>query len=211
MQPGVVELLTDLRRCLRSLGVRWYLFGAQAVIAHGVPRMSDDVDVTVDLGHHQAAELVRALEASGFQLRIEDDIDAFVRQTRVLPMTHRRSGVDLDVVLAGPGPEEGFLQRARRLSLGGVLVPVVTVEDLLVLKTLAGRGKDLDDVAGVVRRKGGRYEVTAVRARLRELEQALDRSDLVAEFDRIAGGLTPGGVAPKKKRAAARRGRSKRG
>jgi hypothetical protein len=29
---------------------RWYVFGAQAVIAYGVPRLSADVDVTIALG-----------------------------------------------------------------------------------------------------------------------------------------------------------------
>ena len=157
MQPGVVELLGDLKRGLGSLGVRWYVFGAQAVIAYGVPRMSDDVDVTVEMLERPTSELVQALTASGFRILIDDAPESFVQSTRVLPMTHGRSGIDLDVVLAGPGPEEGMLDRCRTLKLGRITVPVITVDDLLVLKTLAGRGKDLDDVAGVLRvRSAGR-------------------------------------------------------
>lgn len=46
---GPAELLADLSRALRTLGVRWYVFGAQAVLIWGRPRMTTDVDVTVRL------------------------------------------------------------------------------------------------------------------------------------------------------------------
>ncbi|HUP47620.1 MAG TPA: hypothetical protein VNA04_02405 [Thermoanaerobaculia bacterium] len=48
IQPAAVELLTALAGVLTRWG-RWYLFGAQAVIAHGVPRLSADVDVTLEM------------------------------------------------------------------------------------------------------------------------------------------------------------------
>ena len=48
LPPAAVELLTALSKVLAGWG-RWYVFGAQAVIAYGVPRLSADVDVTVKL------------------------------------------------------------------------------------------------------------------------------------------------------------------
>jgi hypothetical protein len=47
------EPLAALAEVLRARGTRWYLFGAQAVIIWGAPRMSADIDVTVDLGLDQ--------------------------------------------------------------------------------------------------------------------------------------------------------------
>ena len=47
-QPAAVELLTALAPVLANWG-RWCVFGAQAVIAYGVPRLSADVDVTLAL------------------------------------------------------------------------------------------------------------------------------------------------------------------
>ena len=47
-RPASAELLADLAAVLRRRRVRWYLFGAQAVVVHGRPRLTDDVDVTVD-------------------------------------------------------------------------------------------------------------------------------------------------------------------
>ena len=48
MQPAALDLLKALAAVLDRWG-RWYLFGAQAVVAYGVPRFSADVDVTVQL------------------------------------------------------------------------------------------------------------------------------------------------------------------
>jgi hypothetical protein len=98
------ELLSALGPALHTLGVRWFLFGAQAAIVHGAARLTNDVDVTVDLGERSTRDLVVALERAGFVLRVLD-VAGFVDRTRVVPVRHRRSGVDLDVVLAGPGPE----------------------------------------------------------------------------------------------------------
>jgi hypothetical protein len=48
LQPAALELLSALSPVLSRWG-RWYVFGAQAVITYGVPRLSADVDVTVGL------------------------------------------------------------------------------------------------------------------------------------------------------------------
>ena len=47
MPSPVAELLRDLASSLDALGIRWYVFGAQAAIVHGAARLTADVDVTV--------------------------------------------------------------------------------------------------------------------------------------------------------------------
>jgi len=103
---------------------------------------------------------------------------------RVLPLVHRPTGLPVDVVLAGPGLEVEILSRARRLPVDGVVVPVVDVSDLVILKVLAARPKDLDDVTALLRVHGERIDHTRVRHVLGMLEEALGQSDLVPEFER---------------------------
>lgn len=52
----------------------------------------------------------------------------------------------------------------------------------LVVKLRAGRPQDLEDAIAVLRALGGELDAAWPRAMLRELERALDRSDLVAAF-----------------------------
>jgi hypothetical protein len=188
-QP-VTDLLADLARGLGGLGVRWFLFGAQAAILHGAARLSADVDVTVELGARSSRELVDALSREGFALRVAD-AHGFVEATPVIPMVHLASRMPLDLVLAGPGLEEQFFTRVTERLVGRVRVPVVSVEDLVAMKILAGRPRDIEDVASIARAHRD-LDVEAVRGTLRLLERALDRGDLVVELERVLAGLGSG-------------------
>lgn len=187
MSSPVAELLEALGGALGALGVRWYLFGAQAVLVHGGARLTADVDATAAAGSRSIAEIARALEGAGFSARVED-LEAFVERTRVLPLVYERSGMPLDLVLAGPGLEELFLSRAGLHDFDGVLVPVAAAEDMLAMKILAGRPKDLDDAAAIVAAQRDRLDEGIARATLRVVEQALDRSDLLTVLDRLLRG-----------------------
>jgi hypothetical protein len=182
----VADVLRDLGGALDAFGARWYLFGAQAAILYGVTRLTADVDVTVALGTRSSRELVAALSNRGFRLRVQD-VGGFVESTRVLPLVHERSRLPVDVVLAGPGLEELFLERATTRQIGDASVPVAAPEDVIAMKILAGRPHDFDDVAAMVRARRDAIDLGAVRQTLRLLEQALDRADLVRELDRLAG------------------------
>ena len=183
-RPPLAELLGDLARALGLLGVRWYLFGAQAAILHGVARLTADVDVTVSLGARTPGDLVAALVDAGFDPRV-DEIATFAEAMHVVPMVHRASRIPVDLVLAGPGLEERFLSRAEERKLAGVRIPVAAAEDLVAMKLLAGRAKDLEDVAAILRLRGGRLRVGTVRETLELLESALERRDLLPAFERL--------------------------
>lgn len=177
-----VELLAALSRVLKAWGAAWCVFGAQAVLVWGRPRLTADVDVTVRLVPEDLDAFVRAMNGEDFRLRVRT-IDDFVQRTRVLPFAHEPTGLALDVVLAGPGLEEQFLSRAVSVDFGGVVVPVISAEDLIVTKVLAGRPKDWEDVRGVLLERFERLDVPLIRATLGLLEDALSQSDLRPMFE----------------------------
>jgi hypothetical protein len=179
---GPADLLADLAKALDALAIRWYVFGAQAALIWGRPRLTTDVDVTVECRVPTRA-LVDALERGGFSLRV-DGTDAFIDATRVVPLEHRASGLALDVVLAGPGLEELFLERAVPIDVAGTVVPFISPEDLIVTKLLAGREKDIDDVRGVLAERGLALDVSHIRATLALLEDALGQSYLTPVLER---------------------------
>jgi hypothetical protein len=186
MPSKVVEVLAALDAALQSIGARWYLFGAQAAILYGAARLTADVDATIDLGNRPIAALLTALHRHGFEPRIDDPAD-FAARTHVLPAIHRASGMGLDLVMAGTGIEALFFARSRRQQVEGVSIPVASPEDIIVMKILAGRPKDLDDAGAILAAQGEGTDVELVRQTLRELEQALDRSDLVAALHSLLG------------------------
>ena len=183
VQPAALELLAALSNVLARWG-RWYVFGAQAVIAYGAPRLSADVDVTLRLVPDEPERFARDMEAAGFALRVRDP--EFVRRTRVMPFVHLTTAMPLDVVLAGSGLEDAFLDRARATDIGGTTVPVIDPEDLVIAKILAGRPKDIEDARNLWRVRGHEFNHDRIRGTLRQLEEALSQSDLVRCLEAIA-------------------------
>lgn len=139
--------------------------------------MSADVDVTVEIAPEEARGFALSMEEAGFELRIRN-VEEFVERTRVLPFVHPATQIPLDVVFAGPGLEELFLDRARSVELAGINIPVISPEDLVVTKILAGRPKDLADARGVLKEQGVSLDLDQIRGTLDLLERSLDRSDL---------------------------------
>lgn len=185
IEPAAKELLEDLSKVLTNWG-SWYVFGAQAVIAYGVPRLSADVDVTVRLTPEEPERFAADMRSAGFALRV-DDAD-FVRRTRVMPFVHLATAMPLDVVLAASGLENDFIERARVMELGDTSVPVIDPEDLVIAKVLAGRPKDVEDARNLWRILGQELDADRIYRTLRLLEEALSQSDLVPSFESIRDG-----------------------
>jgi hypothetical protein len=183
VQPAVVDLLAAATPVLSRWG-RWFVFGAQAVTAYGVPRLSADVDVTLALVPDLPEQFAKDLEAAGFRLRVKDP--DFVRRTRVMPFVHLPTAMPLDIVLAGSGLEDDFLSRARSVDVGGTQVPLIDRTDLIIAKILAGRPKDIDDAAALWRLHHDAVDADRIREILKSLEEALSQSDLVSTFETIS-------------------------
>ncbi len=184
---AALELLATLAPVANRWG-RWYVFGAQAVIFYGVPRLSADVDVTLALEPDAPERFAEDMTAAGFVVRVDDP--DFVRRTRVMPFVHTATGMPVDVVLAGSGLEDEFLARARPANLLGMVVPIIDPADLIIAKVLAGRPKDIDDARALWTLHGDTMDADRIVQLLALLEQALAHSDLVATFERLR---RPGG------------------
>ena len=66
---AVAEILRAARALFESLGARWYVFGAQAVLVWGRPRLTGDVDVTAFLDSDDPAPFADAAGREGFGVR----------------------------------------------------------------------------------------------------------------------------------------------
>ncbi len=184
MNP-ILGAALDVQRFCRSRGWRFCIIGGIAVQRWGEPRLTQDVDLTVLSGLGAEADVVDALLAA-YSGRIPDARE-FALQRRVL-LVESGSNVPIDVSLGAIPFEERVVERSSTWDIGGS-EPLVTcsAEDLVVLKTFAGRGKDWVDVEGVVARQADRLETSLVLRELRPLlelkedEQALVRLRAILE------------------------------
>ena len=80
-----IELPPDFREFLSLLkahSVRYLLIGGYAVGYHGYPRATNDLDVWIDIHLDNAARMVRALRAFGFDLpELSEDLSCKKRKS----------------------------------------------------------------------------------------------------------------------------------
>jgi hypothetical protein len=137
--------LEALGRLLDGLGIRWVLIGALAANRYRITtRLTQDVDLLLaDLGPGLEG-LEAALATAGWSVR---------RATpggEILRLRHVELGA-ADLIVAATEYERMALARAREESLGpAARVRVLTPEDVIVLKLIAGRTQDLADVEAIL-------------------------------------------------------------
>ena len=150
--PDFESLLARLTEELDAQGLDFMLIGGQAVLLHGRPRLTEDIDLTLAASPESLSRVLVACR----NLRLEplpEDVPAFVRQTFVLPAAEPDTGIRVDFIFSTTPYERQAIERAVRVRLKGVAVPFATAEDLILHKLFAGRLRDLEDATAVVHRQ----------------------------------------------------------
>lgn len=144
------DALESLAGVLQDFDNRGLVIGGVAVSLLAAPRLTADVDAMLLLDVTEIPRLIESAAAHGLTARIEDAA-AFAAQSRVLLLRHAASGIGVDIALGMLPFEEEAVARGRLHETGRVAVPLPTPEDLIILKAVAHRPKDLLDIESILR------------------------------------------------------------
>ena len=150
-------LVAGLAHALTRARLPYMLIGGQAVLVHGRPRLTEDIDVTLGVEPDRLRDLRAVCDQLGLVV-LPGDPEAFVRETFVLPARHPGTGMRVDFVFSTTPYERQAIERAGSVAIAGASVRVATAEDLILHKLFAGRPRDIEDAESVVRRKGGELD-----------------------------------------------------
>ena len=160
------------------------LIGGQAVLLHGEPRLTQDIDVTLGVSPERLPDVLAACTALNLQVLPEDTAD-FVRDTFVLPASDEATGIRVDLIFSTTPYEAEAIARAVHVEVRGQAVPFATAEDLILHKLFAGRPRDLEDTRGVVRRKGPELDWEYMRRWAAQFALIPGREDLPAQIEQL--------------------------
>ncbi|MGI9016464.1 MAG: nucleotidyl transferase AbiEii/AbiGii toxin family protein [Euzebya sp.] len=152
---------------LRDADVRFLVVGGVAVVLHGHPRMTADLDLVVDLQRDNLQRALAALGELGLQPRLPVRAEQFAdpelrrqwveeRNLMVFSMhdpTDPRREVDIFASL--PFPWKEMHADAIEIVVGSTVIPVVGRHHLISMKRQAGRAQDLADIEVLTRLEGG--------------------------------------------------------
>jgi predicted nucleotidyltransferase len=176
------KLIAALARTLEKTGIPYMIIGGQAVLIHGEPRFTRDIDVTLGVGPDSLQDLISAIKPLGW-VALPQEPETFVAQTMVLPCEDTGTGIRIDFIFGLTAYEQESIQRAKPVQIEGAAVLFAGAEDLIIHKMIAGRPRDLEDVAGIVA-KNPSMDLNRIRTTLKDFEEALEQP-LLAEFERI--------------------------
>jgi hypothetical protein len=153
------ELLRHAVTALERLGVRYLVTGSVATIFYGEPRLTNDIDIVVDLSASQTPALCRAFPAPEFYLD-EEAVRSAVEQRGPFNIIHPASGLKIDMLIPADVPfNRSRFARARRVKpAGDYEAAFASPEDVIIKKMEyyrdGGCEKHLRDIAGVLRISG---------------------------------------------------------
>lgn len=143
---------------LQRAGVRYVVAGGFAVNLHGFLRFTKDLDVLIDLAPANAALAMAVLDACGLKPRAPVPLCDFAdadkrsewaeqRHMLVFQLWHPSDPFcTVDIFIRNPIDFERLWTRAVIAPFGNVECRIAGVEDLIAMKTLAGRPQDLRDI-----------------------------------------------------------------
>ncbi len=151
---GLTAALRDFVSLFERLDVPYVLMGGFAVRVYGIPRPTYDVDFTIAVVRERLPELYRAITESGYTVP-EPYESGWVDQVAGMSLVRARlffegSAIDIDIFLAESEFQEELLARRKRQQVDGMPVWLVSAEDLILLKLIASRPRDLVDIDDVL-------------------------------------------------------------
>ncbi|MBI3976671.1 MAG: nucleotidyltransferase [Chloroflexi bacterium] len=173
--------LHDLVRWLHATAVPGIVIGGVAASVLGRPRATRDVDAVVWLDPEGWPDLLAAGAQFGFIPRRPDALP-FARQSRVLLVHHAPSGVDVDISFGALPFEKEAIERHLSVEVGGVSIPLPTPEDLIVMKAIAHRQRDVADIESLLDAHP-RLDLRRVRRWVREFSAVLEMPEILNDLE----------------------------
>ena len=175
--------LADLAKWLDEEQIPGMIIGGVAASVLGRPRLTRDIDALAILPETDWASAIGSAARYGIVPRIDDAL-GFAHRSRVLLMRHAASGIDLDIAFGGLPFERAAVEKCATHDVGGTLIRLPRVEDLLIMKAVARRPKDLEDIRALLDAHPD-ADIAEAQRWIREFATASNMPDMLEEFDQL--------------------------
>lgn len=153
MKGTLIQALVEVHDVLDVAGVPHALCGGLAAnLYRDEVRATSDVDLAVAVGASQLVDLVETFTGIGWQAAPYWSNGEQLRLTR--PDWPR-----VDCIVAATDYERTAIKRSVGTNVDGHELRVLTAEDLIVFKLVAGRARDYEAVVAIFGARGDRLDV----------------------------------------------------
>ena len=147
-------VLKDCTSRFEKLGIPYMLSGSMAMIAYAMMRMTNDIDIVLELRYQDADRIMAEFDSDYYipHGRVHDAI----QRKRMFNMLHQEMIVKVDCVIRKDTDfQKNAFSRRRRTMFAGIDLWVITKEDLILSKMDwakdTGSEMQIRDVANIIR------------------------------------------------------------
>jgi predicted nucleotidyltransferase len=146
-------------KALNKAKVKYVVAGGVAVVIYGYPRLTQDLDLIVFLDSKNLDKFFEALKTVNYAPKVPVTKEQFIDHKQreawkkqkgmiVFSFVNRNIPFDLvDMFVNEPINFTELYKMKKNVKVEGVTIPLIGIDHLLKLKKIAGRNKDLDDIA----------------------------------------------------------------
>lgn len=137
------DFLDFLRLCNKK-DVKYLVIGGYAVNVHGYVRYTKDIDIAIELSNSNAEKMELVIHEFGLGslgLTKED----FLKNNFVTQLGHEPVRIDILNDVEGVNFSDAWENR-KRVVYNDIEINFIGLEELLILKQVAGRMQDLTDI-----------------------------------------------------------------
>ncbi|MFQ5832982.1 MAG: nucleotidyl transferase AbiEii/AbiGii toxin family protein [Candidatus Thorarchaeota archaeon] len=145
------EILRFVCSYLNEREIRFVVVGGVAVMYHGVPRTTVDIDLIVQFDDAMIPAFVDFLDSKGFAASVED-LRAALDEESHCTFFYKKSLLRLDIQGVNSEFDKMTLDRAISVDLLGASVMIGSAEDTIVNKILFQGEQDMRDALGILAR-----------------------------------------------------------
>ena len=182
--PDFIDLIVRVSNALRGEKLPFMLIGGQAVLLHGQPRLTEDIDITLGVAPDALPSVLNVCREAILEI-LPEEPEAFVRKTYVLPAVDPATSVRIDLIFSDLPYERQAIERAVMVELLDVPIPFASAEDLILHKLFSGRPRDIEDIQGVVQVKGEVLDWAYIEKWAREFTEIAGREGILDQLIEI--------------------------
>jgi predicted nucleotidyltransferase len=166
------SILEKLFSVLGTFDIPYVLIGGYAVAAWGSVRATKDVDFLAAIPYNMVNQVLDQLKSHGFTVEYRAaDIGDPVMGVIKLEFQVGNELESVELLLGIKKMPDKIYLRAEKINILGLEIPVISPEDLIVLKLLAGSPLDILDAKNI-------YRIVEERMDMAYLEKELKRCRL---------------------------------
>lgn len=153
----MLDFITILKG-LNENEVQYIVVGGIAVNLHGIPRMTYDLDLLVNMADDNLKKLLNLMKKWDYKPKIPVDImnfakrekrDAWIKEKNMKAFCLINDGAtvrEIDIIIGSPVSYQEADANVKYLKLRNQEIPVAGVNDLITMKEKTGRLQDESDI-----------------------------------------------------------------